>query len=89
MSASPRLIALDGLSQIIGEGRMLSDVMSDDGWSDLSPSERATAQRLMTETLRYLGRADHVLAPFLQRPPLGNWNSPAVFLLNRSSARRA
>lgn len=69
MSVSPRLIALDGLSQIIGEGRMLSDVTNDDVWSDLSPSERATAQRLMIETLRYLGRADHVLKPFLQRPP--------------------
>lgn len=69
MSASPRLVALDGLSQIIGEGRMMSDVMQDAIWPDLSPSDRAAAQRLMTETLRYLGRADHVLAPFLQRQP--------------------
>ncbi|MFP7672114.1 RsmB/NOP family class I SAM-dependent RNA methyltransferase [Marivita sp. S0852] len=66
---SPRRVALDGLSQIIGEGRMMSDVISDDVWMALSPPERATAQRLITETLRYLGRADHVLAPFLQRQP--------------------
>jgi len=67
--ASPRLAALDGLSQIIGEGRMLSDVISDPVWQDLTPPERATAQRLVTETLRYLGRADHVLTPNLQRQP--------------------
>ncbi|WP_439124888.1 transcription antitermination factor NusB, partial [Marivita sp.] len=67
--ASPRLVALDGLSQIIGEGRMLSDVISDQVWLELTPPERATAQRLITETLRYLGRADHVLTSNLQRQP--------------------
>lgn len=66
---SPRLAALDGLSQIIGEGRMLSDVTTDAAWQDLSPAERAAAQRLVTETLRFLGRADHLLAPNLNRPP--------------------
>ncbi|MCL3881399.1 RsmB/NOP family class I SAM-dependent RNA methyltransferase [Marivita sp. GX14005] len=66
---SPRLAALDGLSQIIGEGRMLSDVVADPGWQEFTPSERATAQRLMVETLRYLGRADHLLKPHLQRQP--------------------
>ncbi|MFP7569670.1 RsmB/NOP family class I SAM-dependent RNA methyltransferase [Marivita sp. S2033] len=66
---SPRLVALDGLSQIIGEGRMLSEVTGDQLWEDLTPPERATAQRLMTETLRYLGRADHLLTPLLQRQP--------------------
>ena len=68
-SASPRLVALDGLSQIIGEGRMLSDVTSDQVWLELTPPERATAQRLISETLRFLGRADHVLNPNLQRQP--------------------
>ncbi len=67
--ASPRLVALDGLSQIIGEGRMLSEITSDPVWQDLTPPERATAQRLITETLRYLGRADHLLTPHLQRQP--------------------
>ena len=66
---SPRRVALEGLSQIIGEGRMLSEVMSDDVWMALTPPERATAQRLTTETLRYLGRADHLLTPHLQRQP--------------------
>ncbi|MCR9110455.1 transcription antitermination factor NusB [Marivita sp. XM-24bin2] len=66
---SPRLAALDGLSQIIGEGRMLSDVITDAAWHDLSPAERATAQRLVTETLRFLGRADHLLTPHLNRQP--------------------
>lgn len=66
---SPRLVALDGLSQIIGEGRMLSDVISDPVWQDLTPPERATAQRLISETLRYLGRADHLLTPHLNRQP--------------------
>lgn len=67
--ASPRLVALDGLSQIIGEGRMVSDVISDPVWQELTPPERATAQRLISETLRYLGRADHLLSPNLQRQP--------------------
>jgi 16S rRNA (cytosine967-C5)-methyltransferase len=62
-------VALDGLSQVIGEGRMLSDVTNDEIWRDLSPPERATAQRLITETLRFLGRVDHLLAPNLQRQP--------------------
>lgn len=66
---SPRLAALDGLSQIIGEGRMLSEVITDAAWHDLSPAERATAQRLMTETLRFLGRGDHLLTPHLNRQP--------------------
>lgn len=48
---------------------MLSDVTSDTIWQALSPAERATAQRLITETLRYLGRADHILTPNLQRQP--------------------
>ncbi|WP_292287126.1 transcription antitermination factor NusB [Marivita sp.] len=67
--ASPRRVALDGLSQIIGEGRILSDVMADPLWQDLTPAERAAAQRLVTDTLRYLGRADHLLASNLQRTP--------------------
>lgn len=66
---SARLAALDGLSQIIGEGRMLSDIVTDASWHDLSPAERATAQRLVTETLRFLGRADHLLTPHLNRQP--------------------
>lgn len=75
MTTSPRLVALDGLSQIIGEGRMMSDVTSDQVWQDLTPPERATAQRLITETLRFLGRADHLLSPNLQRqPPLRAMN---------------
>lgn len=67
--ASPRRVALDGLSQIIGEGRMLSEIMGDPLWQDLTPAERAAAQRLVTDTLRYLGRADHLLASNLQRTP--------------------
>ena len=66
---SPRSAALDGLSQIIGEGRMMSDVIADAAWQGLTPPERAAAQRLVTETLRYLGRADHVLSPHLKRSP--------------------
>jgi 16S rRNA (cytosine967-C5)-methyltransferase len=48
---------------------MLSDVITDAAWHDLSPAERATAQRLVTETLRFLGRADHLLTPHLNRQP--------------------
>ena len=68
-SKSARHVALDGLSQIIGEGRMLSDVVADADWQSLSGAERATAQRLIVQTLRSLGPADHVLGPLLQRQP--------------------
>lgn len=48
---------------------MMSEIIEEPAWAALDPSERATAQRLVAETLRHLGPADHVLGPLLERKP--------------------
>ncbi|KNG94860.1 RsmB/NOP family class I SAM-dependent RNA methyltransferase [Pseudaestuariivita atlantica] len=55
------------LWQVLGEGRLLSEVEGD---SRLAPPDRARALRLATGTLRGLPRADHVLNPYLRKPPV-------------------
>lgn len=66
---APRRAALALLDRVTGEGRLLSEP---GGVLDrLPPEDRARAQRLATETLRGLERADRMLKPFLRkRPPL-------------------
>ncbi|SHI82897.1 RsmB/NOP family class I SAM-dependent RNA methyltransferase [Wenxinia saemankumensis] len=67
---APRRAALALLSAVIGEGRTLAEAMPA-ALSALDPADRARAQRLATQTLRDLGRADRLLAPSLTRmPPL-------------------
>ncbi|SHH42317.1 RsmB/NOP family class I SAM-dependent RNA methyltransferase [Cognatishimia maritima] len=59
------------LDQVIGEGRLLSEVIAAGALERLQPAERATAQRLALETLRGLERADRLLQKHLQKyPPL-------------------
>ncbi|MCR9087915.1 MAG: methyltransferase domain-containing protein [Rhodobacteraceae bacterium] len=66
-----RRLALDLLHDVLEHRRMLSDAleMRADQVAALAPSDRARAQRLTTETLRHLHRADACLRPMLQRPP--------------------
>ena len=66
-----RRLALDLLHDVLEHHRMLSDAleMRADQVAALAPSDRARAQRLATETLRHLHRADACLRPMLQRPP--------------------
>ncbi|PZO67520.1 MAG: RNA methyltransferase [Paracoccus denitrificans] len=51
----------------VREGQTLADALS--ALDALGPQDRARAQRLATETLRHLDRADAVLTPLLQRRP--------------------
>ena len=62
-----RRAALDLVNGVRVRGRALSDLTVPD---DLPPDERARAARLAAETLRWSGRADRMLGPYLrQRPP--------------------
>ena len=53
----------------MGEGRLLSDVIAGGALQKLEPAERARAQRLATDTLRNLERADRVLQKHLKKTP--------------------
>lgn len=70
---APRRAAVRLLTSVIDEGRQLSELT---GTLDtLPPADRARAQRLATETLRHLDRADRLLKPFLKKtPPLAVQN---------------
>ncbi|MDX8349949.1 RsmB/NOP family class I SAM-dependent RNA methyltransferase [Cognatiyoonia sp. IB215446] len=57
------------LMQITGEGRLMSELIADGALSDLSAEDRARAQRLATEALRGLDRADRMLKPYLKKTP--------------------
>ncbi|MBO9473047.1 RsmB/NOP family class I SAM-dependent RNA methyltransferase [Shimia sp. R10_1] len=57
------------LDQVMGEGRLLSDVIAGGALQKLEPAERARAQRLATDTLRNLERADRVLQKHLKKTP--------------------
>ena len=66
---APRRAALYLLDQVIGEGKLLPELIGEGALQHLSPEDRARAQRLATETLRGLARADRMLARFLQKTP--------------------
>ncbi|WP_299287558.1 transcription antitermination factor NusB [uncultured Tateyamaria sp.] len=59
------------LDQIIGEGKLMSELIGSGVLDRLDPADRARAQRLATETLRSMERADRILQRHLQKyPPL-------------------
>lgn len=59
------------LDQILGEGRLMPELLSAGILDRLPPPERARAQRLTTQTLRGMERADKLLARHLRKvPPL-------------------
>ena len=59
------------LDQVLGEGRLLSELIGAGALDRLEPADRATAQRLAQDTLRSLERADRILQKHLQKyPPL-------------------
>ncbi|WP_299600324.1 RsmB/NOP family class I SAM-dependent RNA methyltransferase [uncultured Tateyamaria sp.] len=59
------------LDQIIGEGKLLPELIGAGALDRLDPADRARAQRLATETLRGMERADRLLQKHLQKyPPL-------------------
>ena len=65
----PRRAAHHLLQQITGEGRLMSELIGGGALERLDPADRARAQRLATETLRGLERADRVLQKHLQKTP--------------------
>ncbi len=64
------------LMQIIGEGRLLSELVGNGALARLQNDDRARAQRLATDALRGLDRADRMLKPYLKKaPPLHVMNA--------------
>jgi 16S rRNA (cytosine967-C5)-methyltransferase len=66
-----RRAALALLDRVLGERQALSEATGERGpLARLAdPADRARARGLAVDTLRHLGRADRLLAPFLRRPP--------------------
>lgn len=59
------------LDQILGEGRLMSELLGAGAIDRLEPQDRARAQRLALDTLRGLERADRLLQKHLRKyPPL-------------------
>lgn len=59
------------LDKVIGDGRLMSELIGGGALEKLGPEDRARAQRLALETLRGLERADRILQKHLQKyPPL-------------------
>lgn len=65
----PRKAAVYLLDQVTGQGKLLPELIGDGALQHLGPEDRARAQRLATDTLRGLARADRMLARFLQKTP--------------------
>ena len=57
------------LDQIMGEGKLMSEVIGAGALDRLAPADRARAQRLATETLRSMERIDRLLQRHLQKYP--------------------
>ena len=57
------------LDQVIGEGRLMSDLLAAGKLDRLDPADRARAQRLANDTLRGIDRADRLLKRHLRKPP--------------------
>lgn len=68
---SARRSAVCLLDQVLGEHRLMSEVLGGGALDRLEPADRARAQRLAMETLRGLERADRLLQHHLKKyPPL-------------------
>lgn len=65
----PRKAALFLLDQVTTEGKLLPELIGEGALQHLTPEDRARAQRLATDTLRGMARADRMLARFLQKTP--------------------
>lgn len=66
---SARKAAIYLLDQVLGEGRLLTELVQGGALEHLTPPDRARAQRLASETLRGLERADRLLQKHLQKYP--------------------
>ncbi|MFC4667343.1 RsmB/NOP family class I SAM-dependent RNA methyltransferase [Seohaeicola nanhaiensis] len=68
-TSDARVSAIRLLDQILGEHRLMSDLLVAGILDPLEPAERARANRLALDTLRGLERADRMLAKYLRKPP--------------------
>ncbi len=68
---SARRAAVGLLLAVTGDKRLLAEALADPTGplTDLTPAERARAQRLTLATLRRIHPIDKLLAPHMQRPP--------------------
>jgi 16S rRNA (cytosine967-C5)-methyltransferase len=66
---SARSAAVYLLDQVLGEGRLMSELVAGGALEALAPADRARAQRLAGDTLRGLARADRLLSKHLRKPP--------------------
>ncbi|MEJ6404726.1 RsmB/NOP family class I SAM-dependent RNA methyltransferase [Yoonia sp. 2307UL14-13] len=57
------------LMQITGEGRLMPELIAGGALAKLGLDDRARSQRLATDTLRGLDRADRMLKPYLKKTP--------------------
>lgn len=64
-----RSAAVHLLDRVLGERRLMSDLINGGALDALSPPDRARAQRLATDTLRGLERADRMLSRHLRKTP--------------------
>lgn len=72
MSTSPspaRRSAVYLLDQVLGEGRLMAELLGAGALDRLEPADRARAQRLAQDVLRGLERADRVLGKHLRKTP--------------------
>ncbi len=67
--SSARRSAIYLLDQVLGEGRLMSDLIGKGALDKLEPADRARAQRLANDTLRGLDRADRLLKRHLRKTP--------------------
>ncbi|KZY48462.1 16S rRNA methyltransferase [Roseovarius sp. HI0049] len=65
--SSPRTAAVSLLDEITGEGQLLSDLTERRAFQRLAVQDQAAAQRLATQTLRGLERADRILDRHLRK----------------------
>lgn len=68
-AATARSAAVHLLDQVLGEGRLMSDLIAGGALDALTAPDRARAQRLATDTLRGLDRADRLLSRHLRKAP--------------------
>ena len=66
-TARGKAVAL--LDAVLGEGRLMSDLLAGGTLDGLAPADRARAQRLALDTLRGLDRADRLLSRHLRKTP--------------------
>ncbi len=66
---APRRVAVRLLDGVLGKGALLPEMLTSGVLDNLEPSEKARAQRLAVETLRWMDRADRMLGPFLRNKP--------------------